>query len=80
MAVYQLDQITQRLSDLDYKRLIDDGFGINQIKKAMKKVIEYQDRKIEIGNTPCIHCGSDQMIQTGVCKTCIQCGETTSCS
>jgi len=48
------------------------------IKPKAKDISKIKGRKL-YGQT-CPECGSDKMIQNGVCKVCANCGQTTGCS
>ncbi|MCL2396758.1 MAG: vitamin B12-dependent ribonucleotide reductase [Defluviitaleaceae bacterium] len=53
--------------------------GMAQKDQSAIKDLSYTDADIIYGET-CTSCGSDKMVQSGVCKVCTNCGTTTGCS
>jgi len=71
--------IDPKLTPVDIRRNLDlaegimKGYEIKVLKKNEVKEIE------DYSQPPCSNCGSDKMMRTGTCYTCI-CGTTSGCS
>jgi ribonucleoside-diphosphate reductase alpha chain len=46
----------------------------------LDEVAEEEPTEQKLHGERCTNCGSDNMVKTGVCKTCKECGTTTGCS
>jgi hypothetical protein len=69
-----------KLTPGDIRRNLDLAVGImrgysNKVSKVVKKEEPVED----YSQPPCSNCGSDKMMRTGTCYTCI-CGTTSGCS
>ncbi|MCL2354243.1 MAG: vitamin B12-dependent ribonucleotide reductase, partial [Defluviitaleaceae bacterium] len=78
-AVSSVSDLISKVIDIshgDYTncQIKPDGYG-----EATLNQVEYVQEEIIHGET-CTSCGSDKMVQSGVCKVCVNCGTTSGCS
>ena len=82
-AVSSVSDLISKVIDISYGnfdncQIKPDGFSSSGQKMNVKDLV-YTDSDIIHGEV-CSGCGSDKMVQSGVCKVCINCGTTTGCS
>ena len=75
-AVSSVSDLISKVIDISYGNY--DNCQIKPEGHAPKN-LSYTEADILHGET-CSSCGSDKMVQSGVCKVCVNCGTTTGCS
>ncbi|MCL2376756.1 MAG: vitamin B12-dependent ribonucleotide reductase [Defluviitaleaceae bacterium] len=80
-AVSSVSDLISKVIDISYEnydncQIKPDGIAPKHISPES---LTYTDSDILYGEN-CTSCGSDKMVQSGVCKVCINCGTTTGCS
>ena len=80
-AVSSVSDLISKVIDISYGNY--DNCQIKPAGMATKAkaadIANYSDADMLYGET-CSSCGSDKMVQSGVCKVCVNCGTTTGCS
>jgi len=78
-AVSSVSDLISKVIDISYGNY--DNCQIKPAGTALTSITEanYAEGDIIYGES-CPSCGSDKMVQSGVCKVCINCGTTTGCS
>ena len=81
-AVSSVSDLISKVIDISYGnydncQIKPAGVGLNASGKS--GLPNYTEADVIYGES-CTSCGSDKMVQSGVCKVCVNCGTTTGCS
>lgn len=66
-------------TESDARRKIDEAWTI-MTECQKKKNIAIEQKTFKVEGEVCPECGSSKLIRTGVCKACVQCGQSLGCS